>query len=332
MLWTDQTTGHRTRLPVATSCIFECSSPLPTPKMAGPRSTLLLSIPVLIIGFLLSRAPFMMTSTAPSKPWADGPMKLVTTPQFQTKKTDIFTAGATHMALLHNSILRGYNSIYHQAPLVQDKDKADFVGYALTWYKFVKSHHDDEEETLFTKIERLLQDRNIFTETHEEHESFLVGLGEYEKYLSGLKTPADFSGDELRRIMETFQAPFENHFHSEISTIAKFSAHPNAPKEGTPEEEAARLTFKTWGKSTVTKAGVTDVVPFFLLNLDRTVEDGLWANWPPMPAPIKWGLVNIAGSWHGGWWKFASCDAAGQPQELYALRAADNKSGEAKAE
>jgi hypothetical protein len=66
-----------------------------------------------------------MTSVAPSKPWADGPLKLVATPQFQTKKvgslgprihgrqtrmlifrlaqTDIFTSGATHMALLRTS-------------------------------------------------------------------------------------------------------------------------------------------------------------------------------------------------------------------------------------
>lgn len=73
------------------------------------------------------------------------------------------------MALLHNSILRGYNSIYHQAPIVAGSDKADFVGYCLTWYKFVKSHHDDEEQTLFTKIEELLDDKTIFEETHKEH-------------------------------------------------------------------------------------------------------------------------------------------------------------------
>ncbi|KAK4116151.1 hypothetical protein N656DRAFT_774352 [Canariomyces notabilis] len=229
------------------------------------------------------------------------------------------------MALLHNSILRGYNSIYHQAPIVLDQDKAAFVGYCLAWYKFVKSHHDDEEATLFTMMEEVLQDQTIFEETHKEHESFLAGLAEFEKYLTALKSPSDFSGDELLRIMRGFQADFENHFHSEIATIAKFSEHPNAPKEGTPENAAAAATFKAWGKSTVTKAGVTDVVPFFLLNLDRTAEGGMWANWPPMPAPIRWGLINLAGSIHYGWWKFASCNAAGQPQELWAFRAADMK-------
>lgn len=73
------------------------------------------------------------------------------------------------MALLHNSIFRGYNSIYLQAPHVQDADKADFIGYALTWFKFVKSHHDDEEESLFTKVEELLDDKTVFEDTHKEH-------------------------------------------------------------------------------------------------------------------------------------------------------------------
>ncbi|KAK4098601.1 hypothetical protein N658DRAFT_217898 [Parathielavia hyrcaniae] len=287
------------------------------------RTRLLLSMPFVVIGLILTRAPFMMTSVAPSNPWADGPLKLVTTPQFETEKTDIFTSGATHMALLHNSILRGYNSIYHQAPMVLETDKADFVGYCLTWFKFVKSHHDDEENTLFPKIEKLLKDNSIFGETHKEHESFLTGLADFEKYLSGLKTPADLSGQELLRIMKWFQEPFEQHFHREIATISKFSNHPNAPKPGTPESNAAAATFKAWGKSTVTKAGMTDAVPFFLLNIDRTAEDGMWANWPPMPAPIKWGLINLAGAWHSGWWRFSSCDAAGQPQELWAYRAVE---------
>ena len=149
-------------------------------------------------------------------------------------------------------------------------------------------------------------------------EAFLPGLAEFEKYLTTLRSPKDFSGTELRRIMTSFQEPFETHFHSEISTISQLAEHPNAPKAGTPEEAAASQTFKTWGKSTVTKAGTLDVVPFFLLNLDGTVEDGMWANWPPIPAPIKWGLVNIGGAYHNRWWKFASC-AGGKPRQLYAV-------------
>lgn len=50
-----------------------------------------------------------------------------------------------------------------------ERDRADFAGYCLAWVKFVKSHHDDEEATLFPKIEELLQDKTIFAETHKEH-------------------------------------------------------------------------------------------------------------------------------------------------------------------
>lgn len=73
------------------------------------------------------------------------------------------------MCLLHNAIIRGFNTIYLQAPHIQEADKADFIGYSLTWFRFVKSHHDDEELNLFPKMEEVLGDKTIWTETHEEH-------------------------------------------------------------------------------------------------------------------------------------------------------------------
>ncbi len=76
------------------------------------------------------------------------------------------------MCLLHNTIIRGFNSIYLQAPHVNAADKADFVGYAQVWYRFVKSHHDDEEATLFTAVEGVLDDKEIWAETHKEHGKF----------------------------------------------------------------------------------------------------------------------------------------------------------------
>lgn len=135
------------------------------------RTSLLLAVVSIAIALYTQQSPFMMASkpASGSKPWADGPMKLVGTPIYETKKTDLFSTGASHMALLHNSIFRGYNSIYLQAPHVNDTDKPDFVGYCLTWFKFVKSHHDDEEQTLFTKVEDLLDDKAVFEETHKEH-------------------------------------------------------------------------------------------------------------------------------------------------------------------
>jgi hemerythrin-like domain-containing protein len=73
------------------------------------------------------------------------------------------------MALLHNAILRGFNSIYLQAPHVKVEDYTAFVGYSLTWYRFVKSHHDDEEAELFPKVDDILKEDGIWNETHQEH-------------------------------------------------------------------------------------------------------------------------------------------------------------------
>ncbi|KAK3209445.1 hypothetical protein GRF29_69g1811578 [Pseudopithomyces chartarum] len=209
-----------------------------------------------------------MTTSSPSKQWADSPCPLIPTPQYKTKKTDVFTTGATHMAHIHNAILRGYNSIYRQAPHITHEDKNDFIGYALAWFKFVKSHHDDEEAELFPKVEEIMGRNDLWTETHAEHESFLAGLAQFESYLSTLGEPFDFDAVKLLAIMDGFQEPFCHHFHHEIETIASFAELPEAKKG----EEAAAV-FKAWGKKTVTKAGTTDVVPFFLLNLDVTTTN-----------------------------------------------------------
>ncbi|ENI09232.1 hypothetical protein COCC4DRAFT_159721 [Bipolaris maydis ATCC 48331] len=287
------------------------------PSITTASFYLLLVLAISIQYFLPSPKTNM---TSLSTPWADTPCELITTPQHATGKTDIFTVGATHMAHIHNAILRGYNSIYLQAPHVKDADKAAFVGYALTWFRFVKSHHDDEEAELFPAVEQVLNDKNIWGETHKEHESFLQGLSEYSTYLSTLPSPTALNGTHLQSLMSSFQPAFSHHFHSEISTIAALATHPFAPAPNTPEADAAATVFKSWGKKTVMKAGTLDVVPFFLMNLDAAFEEGKWADWPPMPRLVRWGLVNAAGSVYGAWWKFASCDASGRPRDLWALQ------------
>ena len=61
---------------------------------------------------------------------------------------------ASHMALVHNVMIHGYNSIYLQAPRIIPADVPDFVNYCLTWYEEVKGHHDSEEIVLFPLIEK----------------------------------------------------------------------------------------------------------------------------------------------------------------------------------
>ena len=142
-------------------------------------------------------------------------------------------------------------------------------------------------------------------------EAMLPGLAKFNTYLTTLPSPSAFSGPTLLGIMDELSGPFSAHFHSEIATIAALAALGDFP--------AAGPVFKAWGKQTVSSAGYADVVPFLFLNFDRTAEDGMWKDWPPMPALIRTLLVRVGGWWHQGWWRFASCDGNGMPRELYAL-------------
>jgi hypothetical protein len=52
---------------------------------------------------------------------------------------DQYVRGASIMALVHNSIIRGLNSIYLQAPHVGPKDYKDFIAYCYCWYQYIDS-------------------------------------------------------------------------------------------------------------------------------------------------------------------------------------------------
>ncbi|KAH7135931.1 hypothetical protein B0J11DRAFT_519555 [Dendryphion nanum] len=247
------------------------------------------------------------------KPWADGPLELVKTPMAENGKDDTWTTGASHMALLHNSILRGFNSIYRQAPHVQPKDYADFIGYCLTWYKFIKAHHDAEEEDLFPQCLSVIgkEDREIWQTTHEEHEAMMAPLNRFYDYLNGLKSADAFSASVLISLLDDIKDSLSLHLHSEIVVIAALSKYGNFP--------AAEPALDAWGQRSVTGAGLLDVVPFMFLNHDRTYEDGRWKEWPQMPNVVRFIFVKGFSWRRSGWWKFASCDGDGRPRKLYAL-------------
>lgn len=232
------------------------------------------------------------------------------------------------MALLHNAILRGFNTIYLQAPHVKPVDYGEFIGYSLTWVKFVQKHHDDEEAELFPKVEELIGRKGALHKAYEEHATFMDGLIKFRDYLLPLSEQGQdgsFDGKTLQSIMDTFADAFGHHFRSEIGIIAGLADEVQQSNDGDDEKKKIDLqslgpVFAKWGKASIMRAGLSDVVPFLFFNFDRTVEDGKWANWPPMPGPIRWGLIHIGGFWYSGWWRFASCDADGKPRTLYALK------------
>ena len=81
---------------------------------------------------------------------------------------------ASHMALVHNVMIRCYNSIYLQAPRIKQRDIPDFLSYCLAWYETVKGHHDSEEAVLFPMIEEATGVKGIMEGDIAEHGQFAL--------------------------------------------------------------------------------------------------------------------------------------------------------------
>ena len=73
------------------------------------------------------------------------------------------------MALSHNSLIRGFNSIYQQAPRLSPSDHKDFICYCLAWHNCVEKHHHYEETLFFPAIEKATGVKGIMDGEVEQH-------------------------------------------------------------------------------------------------------------------------------------------------------------------
>lgn len=76
------------------------------------------------------------------------------------------------MALTHNSFIRGYNSIYQQAPRVGAADAKDFIAYCLAWRTCVYEHHHHQETEYFPAIDEATHEEGIMHEEIKAHGVF----------------------------------------------------------------------------------------------------------------------------------------------------------------
>jgi len=92
------------------------------------------------------------------------------------KPYDQYVEAASIMAMGHNVLIRGLNSIYLQAPHVNPEDVPDFASYALCWHEVLDAHHRMEEESMFPRIEKETGEKGIMDGNVEEHRiySFLT--------------------------------------------------------------------------------------------------------------------------------------------------------------
>ncbi|PMD48704.1 hypothetical protein L207DRAFT_539882 [Hyaloscypha variabilis F] len=246
---------------------------------------------------------------------ADGPFKLIETPAHAQKATtpyDQYLEGASIMALSHNVIIRGLNSIYRQAPHLKPEDHADFIAYSKCWFEVLDAHHTSEETSLFPEIEAKTGEKGIMKKNIEQHHAFLPGLEAYSEYLNSVTaTPEIFSGEHLNTIIDSFASTLVEHLSDEIPTLLSLSRF------------GSKLRFldgvNTESKKSPLHLSMTGGVPFFFRNLDTEYEDGLWRGWPPIPGLVWWVMQRSFVAWNWRLWRFASCDAHGKLKELPTL-------------
>lgn len=220
-----------------------------------------------------------------------------------------FTKAATEMALVHNVILRGMNSIYLQAPHVPAKDVPPFIGYCKAWSELLHSHHESEEALLFPSIEKAAGVPGLMQTSVSEHQQFRDGLGEFDKYLD-TATPETFAGQKLNGIIDTFSGALTQHLADEIPALVALREYgfEKVPITQLVDAEAQHQM------GTVNK---TTALAFLMTALDVTYEGGIHKNFPPAPAPVLWFLRNVCTLPCRAYWKFAPCTAGGKPRELY---------------
>ena len=132
----------------------------------------------------------------------------------------------------------------------------------------------------------------------------------YKTYLLSLKgVESTFSAPKLLSIIDSFSGSLTKHLVDEIPTLEALSRFgPSIPF----------LQLLSEIRKATNQLSKTEQIPFFFFNLDRTFEEGLWENWPPIPGPVRWIMLKVVGWPHAGWWRFASCDYDGLPRKLYA--------------
>jgi hypothetical protein len=73
------------------------------------------------------------------------------------------------MALVHNTFLRAFNSIYAGALTLQPSDYKPFLSYANAIYQALEAHHTGEETTGFPSIEKATGTKGLMDVNVAQH-------------------------------------------------------------------------------------------------------------------------------------------------------------------
>ncbi|KAJ8455592.1 hypothetical protein ONZ45_g18897 [Pleurotus djamor] len=204
------------------------------------------------------------------------------------------------MAIVHNVLLRTLSTVWNYAPLVSPKDQISFARYCLIMVEGIDTHHHNEETIIFPFLAtKLSMEDNV-----EQHKTFQDGMHEFKKYFEGVVArTVKYDGEKAKSLLTAFADPLVQHLRDEIPTLAPEELHKFEKAEFDGMMRALENHLKAQG-------GLFTVFPLAMCNHDSKEIP----NWPPLPAPLRWFIRNIAVWRHASYWKFGSFDKAGRPR------------------
>jgi len=224
------------------------------------------------------------------------------------------------MALTHNVIIRGMNSIHLQCQRITPQTAANFLLYCQCWAEFIQNHHACEEVAYFPIIEKAVGVEGLSEGNLEQHDAFLAGLQEFENYVYHVQ-PSQYSGEKVTEILDSFAATLQSHLADEVVWIMALSRF----------QQLDIAAIDNYHKNYVqAKQSQTRVVPFLLTNHDVLYEAGIHATWPILTGPLAEtsegpGLsARVRNFWqryvctlaHKNAWRYSSCTVGGKPKAL----------------
>ncbi|KAK7897638.1 hypothetical protein LTR67_004267 [Exophiala xenobiotica] len=260
-----------------------------------------------------------------SSQWADKPYALISTDPFSKDSSHAAYYVATQMALAHNGILRGLNSIFLQATHIPPGDLdaiRDFLTYCQCWCESMHHHHDAEEKIFFPSIERISEVPGLMERNIEQHRAFTPGFDLFQDY-SRICLPQDYDGRKIRGLIEDFAEPLTRHLHDEIETLRALDKY---------DSKAIRQAYQRLEKSLMDTDNVRDplaacecgnvtdcfqyrIGPLVFGTADRTFEGGMH-DFPSVPFFVPYIIHYWFARRHRGVWRFNPCTMWRDPREL----------------
>ena len=211
---------------------------------------------------------------------------------------------ASHMAQIHNLVIRALNSIYNQClQPTSPSDTATFLHYCRIFCSLLDHHHEIEDTWLFPEFERLLAQPGSMGVNVAGHDAFLPGLQLFEAYVTKTR-PEEYCGMTLRNMLDRFAPLLVEHLHEEIPTMLMMW------RVDAKELEKCWAVAEKMGRS---GGSVWEAPAFIMACVDKEmVMDGEPCSFPGAPAAVEWVVRKGLARRFAGVWKWAPFSFEGE--------------------